>query len=190
MNALMSTLPRRIAITLAVLSLPFIIGLLVTYEVIKIDWVSYMEIQPSFQPLEDPLPPPPGAVQVQGAAYLPGQGAPGNPVAASQESLARGARHYELNCAFCHGPAGKGDGNLAVELFRKPPDLTAPVVVGLSDGDLFMIISNGLQPVTGFRGGMPGLKENLTVGDRWDIVNFLRSLQSKTQGLLGEPQGN
>lgn len=175
----MSGLPKRIAITLALLSLPFILGLLITYEVIKIDWVSFMEIQPSYRPMEDPLPLPAGAVPVEGAAYLPGGGAPGNPTPADEASLARGARLYEVSCSFCHGPAGKGDGTVSQELARKPPDLTAAKVVALNDGDLFMIISNGLKPLSGFKGGMPALRENMTVGDRWDVVNYVRSLQGQ-----------
>ncbi|MFM8321878.1 MAG: c-type cytochrome [Chloroflexota bacterium] len=173
----MSGLPKRIAITMGLLSLPFILGLLLTYEVIKLDWVSFMEIQPRYDAMEDPLPLPAGSVPVDGAAYLPGAGAPLNPVQADAASLARGARLYEVNCAFCHGPAGKGDGSIAEELARKPKDLTGAPAQALSDGDLFMIISNGLKAVPGFKGGMPALRENTTVADRWDIVNYIRSLQ-------------
>ena len=35
-----------------------------------------------------------------------------------------GARLYGDNCAVCHGPAGRGDGDLARDLDRKPTDLT------------------------------------------------------------------
>ena len=31
---------------------------LFTYDVIKIDWISFMEVQDSFRPMEDPLPVP------------------------------------------------------------------------------------------------------------------------------------
>ncbi len=178
----MSGLGKRITITLIALSLPFILGLLITYQVIRIDWVSFMEVQPSYKSMEAPLPPPPGAVPVQGAAYLPGQGDPLNPVAPDAASLGRGQQLYSLNCAFCHGAQGKGDGGIAVELVRKPVDLTAPIAARLSDGDIFMVITNGLKMVPGFKGGMPGLKDSLTAGDRWDIVNYVRSLQAQAAG--------
>jgi mono/diheme cytochrome c family protein len=173
----MSGLPKRIAITMGLLSLPFILGLLITYEFIKIDWVSFMEIQPSYRAYEDPLPPPAGSVPIQGAAYLPGMGAPNNPVAPDAASINRGAALYGINCAMCHGQDGKGDGAITKELARRPADLTSTHAAGLSDGDLFIIITNGLKPIAGFKGGMPGLKENLTAGDRWDVVNYVRSLQ-------------
>lgn len=178
----MSGLAKRITITLAILSLPFILGLLITYQVIRIDWVSFMEVQPSFRSMEAPLPPPLAAVPVQGAAYLPGQGSPLNPVKPDAASLGRGQQLYDLNCAFCHGAQGKGDGGIAIELVRKPIDLTSPIAAGLSDGDLFTVITTGLKMVPGFKGGMPGLKDSLAAGDRWDIVNYVRSLQGQLRG--------
>jgi len=60
--------------------------LLFTYDVIKIDWLSFMEIQPSYKPMEAPLPVPPGSIPVEGAAYVPGMGAPVNPVPADDVS--------------------------------------------------------------------------------------------------------
>jgi mono/diheme cytochrome c family protein len=178
----MNGLPKRIVITLALLSLPFIFGLLLTYEVIKIDWISFMEIQPSYRSMEAPLALPAGSVPIQGAAFIPGAGDPLNPVPADEQSLQRGQTFYTVNCAICHGPLGKGDGTVAEVLKRKPADLTADHVVGLSDGNIFVVVSNGLKPVAGFKGGMPALRENLTVGERWDVVNYVRSLQGKCVG--------
>ncbi len=173
----MSGLLKRILITLGLLTLPMLLGLLLTYEIIKIDWVSFMEIQPSFQVYEDPLPPPAGSIPIQGAAYLPGLGAPENPVKAQASSVERGAALYGIHCAVCHGLGGKGDGSITEQLSRQPADLTSAHATALSDGDLFIIITNGLQPVAGFKGGMPALRENLLPGDRWDVVNYVRSLQ-------------
>jgi hypothetical protein len=39
---------------------------LFSYDVIKIDWVSFMEIQPAFQPMYDPLPVPADSIPVEG----------------------------------------------------------------------------------------------------------------------------
>lgn len=175
----MSGLAKRIIITLVLLSLPLLFGLLLTYEVIKIDWISFMEIQPSYRSMEAPLPLPAGSVPIQGAAFVPGAGDPVNPVAADEQSIQRGQQFYSMHCAICHGAQGKGDGSVAEVLKRKPADLTAPHAVGQSDGAIFIVVSNGLAPVTGFKGGMPALRENLTVGQRWDVVNYVRSLQGK-----------
>jgi len=175
----MSGLAKRITITLVILAAPLVLGLLVTYQVIHIDWISFMEIQPSFRPMEDPLPVPVDSVPVEGAAYVPGTGNPLNPIVSDQISLTRGGSLYAINCSLCHGERGKGDGPVAEKLSRKPPDLEGLNVKELSDGEIFLVITNGVNLGVGFSGGMPPLRENLTIEDRWDIVNYLRSLQTK-----------
>lgn len=146
--------------------------LLFTYDIIKIDWISFMEIQPSYKPMENPLPVAASSIPVEGAAYVPGMGAPGNPVPADPVSLARGAQLYNINCSHCHGLAGHGDGPIATYLEkRKPANLTGVLVQNLSDGAIFLRISNGVP------GSMPALNENLSVRDRWDVVNYVRTLK-------------
>jgi mono/diheme cytochrome c family protein len=146
--------------------------LLFTYDIIKVDWISFMEIQPAYKPMENPLPVPAGSIPVEGAAYIPGMGAPVNPIPADEVSIARGAQLFNINCSHCHGTGGKGDGPIATYLQnRKPADLTADVVQNKSDGALFLTISNGVP------GSMPALNENLSVRERWDVVNFIRTLE-------------
>jgi len=146
--------------------------MLFSYDVIKIQWVSFMGIQPSYKPMENPLPVPARSVPVEGAAYIPSMGAPENPVAADKVSIARGAELYQINCKMCHGEAGAGNGPIAPFLVNfKPANLTSPVVQFLSDGAIFMTITNGKE------GRMPALNENLTVRERWDVVNFVRTLK-------------
>jgi mono/diheme cytochrome c family protein len=146
--------------------------LLFSYDIIKIDWISFMEIQPSYKPMENPLPVPAQSIPIEGAAYVPGMGAPVNPIEADEVSLARGAQLYNINCSHCHGVGGMGDGPVAAFLEkRKPANLTSDVVQNKSDGALFLTISNGVP------GSMPALNENLTVRERWDIVNYLRTLK-------------
>lgn len=147
-------------------------GLLIfTYDLIKIDWISFMEIQPSFKPMEDPLPVAFNSIPVEGAAFIPGMGAPVNPIPTDEISLARGAQLFNINCMICHGQSGKGDGVVAPFFEFKPADLTSTIVQSLSDGAIFLTISNGVA------GRMPALNENLNVRDRWDVVNFIRTLK-------------
>jgi len=162
---------KRIGVTLGMIAVPFILGLLITYQVIQIDWVSFMEIQPRFRAMEDPLPLPAGSIPVEGVAYMPGMGAPQNPVTADAVSLERGRYLYDLNCALCHGAQGHGDGSVAEVLRRKPADLTTPAVQDESDGAIFVTITAGVPNL------MPPLVENLTVRDRWDVVNYVRTLK-------------
>lgn len=175
----MNELAKRITITLAILAAPLVFGLLITYQVIHIDWISFMEVQPSFRPMEKPLPVPANSVPIEGAAYVPLAGNPQNPIASDQVSLTRGEPLYEVNCSLCHGEEGRGDGPVAEELVRKPPDLAGRNVTELSDGEIFIVITNGVNLGIGFSGGMPPLRENLEIVDRWDIVNYVRSLQAK-----------
>jgi mono/diheme cytochrome c family protein len=172
-------LAKRIAITLAILVIPLILGLLLTYQIIHIEWISFMEIQRSFRPMEEPLPVPPRSVPIEGAAYIPGAGSPANPVSVDEGSLARGQALYDINCALCHGEDGKGGTPVAEKLSRKPADLTGVNVTTLSDGEIFLVLTDGVQPPSGTKGGMPALRENLTVKDRWDTVNYVRNLQGQ-----------
>jgi len=142
-----------------------------SYKVIDIKWITFMQIQPSFKPMENPLPVPPNSIPVEGAAYIAGMGAPVNPVPSNAVSVARGEAFFKVNCLVCHGPAGLGNGKVASFFTYKPANLTLPAVQNLSDGALFLIIS------TGVAGRMPALNENLMVQDRWDVINFLRTLK-------------
>ena len=163
---------RRLALLLATALVAGGGLLLFTYDFIKVDWISFMEIQPSFKPMERPLPVPAASIPVEGPAYVPGMGAPVNPVPADEVSLGRGAQLFSINCSHCHGTSGRGDGRVAPFLAQfKPADLTQPAIQSRSDGALFLTISTGVP------GRMPALNENLTVRDRWDVVNYLRTLK-------------
>jgi mono/diheme cytochrome c family protein len=156
------------------LAVGIVVGILMifSYDVIKIDWPSFMEIQPSFKPMEDPLPVPAQSIPIEGPANIPNMGAPTNLVTADDASVARGAELFHINCTACHGIDGKGTGPVAAFLQnKKPADLTSPAIQFLSDGAIFMVITNGMP------GTMPALNENLTVRERWDVVNFVRTLK-------------
>lgn len=146
------------------------IGLL-AYDIIKIDFISFMEIQPAFNAMEKPLPIPEDSIPIEGAAYIPGLGAPENPIEADKVSVERGRVLFSVNCTQCHGMTGEGNGPIAPFLVnKKPANLTSQATQDKSDGTLFLTISAGVP------GAMPALNENLNVRDRWDVVNYLRTL--------------
>lgn len=148
------------------------IVLLFTFDIIKIEWVSFMEIQPSHRQMEDPLQVPERSIPVEGPIAIPGMGAPENPVEADDASITRGGELYTIHCAMCHGPNADGVGPIAPFLLNaKPANLTSPVAQSKSDGSIFLTITNGID------GKMPPLNENLTVSERWDLVNFIRTLK-------------
>jgi len=59
---------KRLSILAGVAVLVIAFIMLFTYDIIKIDWVSFMKIQPAFQPMSDPLPVPADSIQIDGSA--------------------------------------------------------------------------------------------------------------------------
>lgn len=145
------------------------------YDVIKIDFISFMEVQPSFDAQEEPLPVPSRSIPVDGPAFIPNMGAPENPVEADDVSLERGRTLFTINCIMCHGQTGEGNGQIAALLANKPANLTSIITQSKSDGILFTTITNGVE------GRMPPMVENLTVRDRWDVINYIRTLEAPAQ---------
>ncbi len=162
---------KRVLILVGAVAVVSAVILLFSYDVIKIDWNSFMKVQPAYRPMDDPLPVPTDSIPVEGAAYVAGEGAPSNPVPADPVSIARGRELFSVDCALCHGPQGKGNGPIATYLQNKPADLTSAAVQSFSDGAIFMTISNGVA------GKMPALNENLNVRERWDVVNYVKTLK-------------
>ena len=80
-----------------------------------------------------------------------------------------GKKSVETNCVPCHGPGDKGDGPAAAALNPKPANWTSDKIKKETDGELFWKIENG-------RGPMPPWK-HLPEKERWQIVNYLRTLQ-------------
>jgi len=95
-----------------------------------------------------------------------------NPVPAQVASVTAGRDLYQANCAACHGVDGTGGGPLAGTTPVTPPSLKAHLGQH-TDGDLFYWISNGLP------GGMPGWSARLSETDRWNIINYLRSINGQ-----------
>ena len=161
---------KRVLILLVVVGGLAAVLMLFSYDIIKVDWISFMEIQPSYKPMDNPLPVADQSIPVDGAAYIPGMGAPANPVPVDETSVSNGAELFTINCVQCHGVLGKGDGVIGAALVNPPADLTSARVVGLSDGAIFVTISAGIPD------RMPSLNENLNVRQRWDVVNYIRAV--------------
>ena len=129
------------------------------------------------------------SIPIEGAAYIPANGAPENPVPADETSIARGAEIFSINCVMCHGETGQGTGTIAAFLVKKKPaDLSSPLIQSKSDGNLFISITNGvfnpdnsLFPDVNFSGQMPPMNDNLSVRERWDVINYIRTLKAPAQ---------
>lgn len=95
---------------------------------------------------------------------------PPDPRAKLNASIQRGAQVYSVFCVSCHGPAGAGDGPVTKRGFPPPPPLTTGKSVQMQDGQLFHILTYG-------QGSMSSMAAQLDRDRRWDVINFVRSLQ-------------
>lgn len=94
-----------------------------------------------------------------------------NPVEPTDASIENGKRLFDIYCALCHGPDGKGGGPIATK-FVPPPDLTLDIFRQRTDGFLYATVRDGGAL-------MPGQAEALSPQERWDIVNYIRRLQRR-----------
>jgi copper transport protein len=102
-------------------------------------------------------------------------GEPINPVPPSSSSIQAGQALYVDNCLVCHGPLGKGDGPIGLTLNPRPADLSQHAVPGVhTDAQLFAWISSGFPGSV-----MPGFSDKIPERDRWNLVNFIRTLAQK-----------
>ncbi len=98
-----------------------------------------------------------------------------NPVVPDAASLTDGKILYQQKCVACHGTSGKGDGPIGRTLYPSPADLTLHTMPGVhSDADLFGWITSGYPG-----SAMPAFDRTLTDKQRWDLVNFIRTLARK-----------
>lgn len=164
---------RRVFMTFAVILVPLLLGLLFSYDVVKINWASTMEDQVAVEYQQGPRKSAPAeSVRFDGPGLAKTGELPVNPVPADAVSLERGRILFERNCALCHGDQGLGNG--AITQFWKPEmklpaNLTEPRIAQGSDGAIYLTISQGY-------GTMPPLNENLNVRERWDVVNYVKAL--------------
>jgi mono/diheme cytochrome c family protein len=101
---------------------------------------------------------------------------------ATTASIAHGKQLYDANCVQCHGAEGRGDGFGAPFLVPPPRDLTAgqfkfrTTTSGAlpTDDDLFRTISRGADGT-----GMPPWQYMLSDGDRWALVDYVKTFDSR-----------
>jgi mono/diheme cytochrome c family protein len=95
-----------------------------------------------------------------------------NPVAATESARAAGQKIYLKTCAMCHGKTGDADGPAVIELNIHPAKLSDPKLATESDGSLFWKITTGKKP-------MPAYGKRLSETDRWNLVNYVRTLSKR-----------
>lgn len=168
-----------------------IVFLLPTLALSACSWFTDFKQQPKIDPWETPADTIGFRGNPQSSVPITGSSAPGfiydraptpqavsamaaipNPIPADQASVNRGRIQYQINCAVCHGPSGAGNGVvIQYGLFPPPIGTAQSAAAGYTDGYIFGIMRNG-------RGLMPTYNR-IEESDRWDIVNYVRSLQGK-----------
>src|SRR5881296_1686166 len=151
----------------------------------RIGWFSTMRHQRSIKPYARPIPPVPGTVPVTGGEPLMSlQTADrlANPRTRTSESINRGRFLYETYCLVCHGQRGRGDGPISSTNGQTPPgpffgvrSLVNDTIARRTDGYIYAVIVSG--QVMG-RGLMPIYGDKVRGTERWDLVNYVRTLQA------------
>jgi mono/diheme cytochrome c family protein len=102
-----------------------------------------------------------------------------NPEPLTKETLLRGQAKFNIYCAPCHDRTGAGRGVVPSKATWVPGNIHDERIVGLVDGELYHVISNG-------RRSMPGYRFQIPEKDRWAIVAYVRALQRSWRGTIND----
>ncbi len=98
-----------------------------------------------------------------------------NPRAKTSESITTGRQIFFTYCSGCHGRRADGRGGQALNLVPKPQNLRNPYFITyLDDTRIYTSISGGVRGTA-----MPAFEMILNKNQRWDTINFIRSLASE-----------
>ncbi|HZW86595.1 MAG TPA: cytochrome c [Gallionella sp.] len=103
-----------------------------------------------------------------------------NPIVPDEKSVATGGRLFRIYCTPCHGVSGTGDGLVGAKLILRPFNLTLSNDVHtwdpkeFPDGHIFGMMTFGGAV-------MPSYANDLSVTERWHVVNYVRKVLQKGQ---------
>lgn len=92
-----------------------------------------------------------------------------NPLKGSTTASAAGKLLYDKYCVVCHGAKGKGDGVAAPGLQVHPADHSSTAVQSQTDGAIYWKLTTGRPPMASY-------KTTLTATQRWQLVDYIRTL--------------
>jgi hypothetical protein len=84
--------------------------------------------------------------------------------------LSTGKKEYTAFCSPCHGPNLDGLGTVGQSFFPLPADLIGKKTAGLTDKELFAVISYGSKKT-------PALASSMSVESREAVIRYLRLMQ-------------
>jgi len=134
---------------------------------------------PAVRPLEWPvMATPPGTIPVNARDEILKRTPPeliSSPMKMDDpNTIALGKSLYFTYCAQCHGEYFDGNGTVGQSFHPPLPDLMSPRVQALSGGVLFKEISYGKPG-----GRQPPLATTIAFPDRWRIIAFIQSLDTR-----------
>lgn len=96
----------------------------------------------------------------------------------TKETVEKGQGLYTKNCQSCHGVPGQ---NNPAKIIPNPGDPAGVKYQSQNDGEMFWRITTGKTP-------MPQFKNILSEEERWDVISFVRSFNSKYVQPKPEPR--
>ncbi|MFC3196354.1 c-type cytochrome [Parapedobacter deserti] len=115
-----------------------------------------------------------------------------NPFDQSEANLKQGEALYQVYCAVCHGPEGRGDGPITkdrtldaesrqLENYPPPPSYARSDSINSSRGGLMADLSDGkiYHTITYGLNMMGSHASQLSPEERWLVVMYVRELQKK-----------
>lgn len=94
------------------------------------------------------------------------------PFANQEDAIKAGKKVFQQLCVICHGDFGKGDGMAGASLNPRPTNLTSNEVQSQTDGAIYWKITYGRSPMASY-------KDVLSDTQRWELVNYIRTLKGK-----------
>ena len=95
-----------------------------------------------------------------------------NPLKDDPAAVLEGKKVYTATCAICHGESGKGNGAASVALEPHPANFLTLNIKNESDGAIFWKMTEGRPPMATY-------KTLLTEQQRWQLVTYIRALETK-----------
>lgn len=109
-----------------------------------------------------------------------------NPYPITKQSLAHGKQLYDIYCGICHGQKGDGAGYLVRDDGKYPAQpaiLTSDEFIAASNGRFYHAIMHG-------KNVMGSYADKLSYEERWQVIQYIRSLQASAKGLKYDETGN
>jgi thiosulfate dehydrogenase len=98
-----------------------------------------------------------------------------NPLPLNDSNLLAGVKLYAQNCAVCHGDSSGNATNIAKGLYQHAPQLANHGVEDDPDGVTYWKVSHGIRWT-----GMPSFSASLSDSQIWQLVLFLKHMDSLT----------